>query len=134
VHGPLPNDLQTAVELVLEDNAITICRGEPILPADQPTALTITPVYATDPHGPLAVPTGQIFIRFTPDIKIQDRRSSLAERGYTIVQIPSYAPHTAWIQSTNGDIATGLQNIVRLNDLPDVAHAEPQLLMQRKNR
>lgn len=134
MHGPLPNDLQTAVELVLEDNAITICRGTPLPLADLPPSLTITPVYALDPHGPLAVPTGQIFIRFTPGIKIQDRRSSLAERGYTIVQIPSYAPHTAWIQSTNGDIATGLQNIGRLNDLPDVVHAEPQLLMQRKNR
>lgn len=134
VHGPLPNNLQTAVELVLEDNTITICRGEPALSADLPTSLKITPVYALDPHGPLAIPTGQIFLRFTPDIRVEVHRRSLAEQGYTVVTIPSYAPHTAWVQATNDDIATSLFNLERLTTLPGVVHAEPQLLMQRKNR
>ena len=134
VHGPLPNNLQTAVELVLEDNTVTICRGEPALSADLPTSLKITPVYALDPHGPLAIPTGQIFLRFTPDVKTDERRGNLADHGYTVVRIPSYAPHTAWVQATNGDIATSLLNIEQLNGLPGLVNVEPQLLMQRKNR
>ena len=103
-------------------------------PADQPATLTITPVYATDPRGPLAVPTGRIFLRFTPDIRVEAHRSGLAERGYTVVTIPSYAPHTAWVQATNDDIATSLLNIEQLNGLPGVVNVEPQLLMQRKSR
>ena len=134
VHGSLPNYLKTAVELVLEGNAITICRGEPLPSADLPTSLKITPVYALDHHGPLAVPTGQIFIRFTPDVKSEECRGNLVDHGYTIVQIPSYAPNTAWVQATNGDIATSLLNIEQLNGLPGVVNVEPQLLMQRKSR
>ena len=103
-------------------------------PAEQPAALTITPVYATDPSGLLAVPTGRIFIRFTPDIRVEVHRRSLAEQGYTVVTIPSYAPHTAWVQATNDDIATSLLNIEQLNGLPGVVNVEPQLLMQRKSR
>lgn len=134
VHGPLPISLETMVELVLEGNSVTICRGTPPSSADLPASLTITPAYRLDPHGPLAVPTGQIYIRFTPGIDIETRRNSLADCGYVILQVPSYAPHTAWIQSTDGDIATSLQNIERLHDLPDLVQAEPQLLIQQKTR
>ncbi len=134
VHGSLPSYLETAVELVLEENSITICRGEPAPPADLRTSLNITPVYARDPHGPLAVPTGQIFLRFTPDVKTEELRGNLADRGYTIVRIPSYAPHAAWVQATNGDIATSLLNIEQLNGLPGLVSVEPQLLMHRKSK
>lgn len=134
VHGSLPNYLKTDVELVLEENSITICRGEPAPSADLPTSLKITPVYARDPHGPLAVPTGQIFLRFTPDVKTEERRGNLADHGYAIVHIPSYAPHTAWVQATNGDIATSLLNIEQLNGLPGLVNVEPQLLMPRKSK
>jgi hypothetical protein len=134
VHGSLPNYLKSAVEAVLDEDAITICRGKPVPSGDLPTSLKITPVYALDPHGPLAVPTGRIFIRFIPEVKAEDRRPDLEERGYTITHIPSYAAHTAWAQATNGDIATALLNIEKLKDLRDVANIEPQLLMQRKNR
>ncbi len=103
-------------------------------PVDQPATVTITPVYATDPRGPLAVPTGQIFIRFTPDVKTEGRRDNLTDHGYTIVRIPSYAPHTAWVQATTGDIATSLLNIEQLKGLPGIVNVEPQLLMHRKSR
>lgn len=134
VHGPLPAYLNAAVELVLEDNSVTICRGTPPQSADLPPSLTITPVYRLDPHGPLAVPTGQIFIRSKPGTSIEEHRSHYAALGYTIVEIPSYAPHTAWIQATTGDAATSLQNFERLKTLPDVENVEPQLLMQQKTR
>ncbi|MDP1769200.1 MAG: hypothetical protein Q8L74_10420 [Nitrospirota bacterium] len=134
VHGPLPAYLKAATELVLEDNSVTICRGTPPSSTDLPASLTITPVYRLDPHGPLAVPTGHIYIRFTPGIDIEERRNSLADCGYAILQVPNYAPHTAWIRSTDGNIATSLQNIERLHDLPDLVQAEPQLLMQQKTR
>lgn len=134
VHGPLPNHLKSTVETVLDEGTITICQGEPIPSTDAPNSLRITPVYTLDPHGPLVVPTGQLFIRFTPDVKAEERRNMLDERGYTIVQIPGYAPHTAWIQATDGDIATSLVNLEQLRSLPGVVSIEPQLLGRRKNR
>ena len=134
VHGNLPAQLKSAVESTIEEGAITICRREQVTPEVSLRSLTISPVYALDPHGPLAVPTGRIFIRFIPGVKAEDRRPDLEERGYTITHIPSYAPHTAWALASNGDIATALLNIEKLKDLRDVANVEPQLLIQRKNR
>jgi hypothetical protein len=134
VHGNLPAQLKSAVEATIEEGAITICRREQFTLGVPLSSLKVSPVYALDPHGPLAVPTGRIFIRFIPGVKAEDRRPDLAEHGYTITHIPSYAPHTAWAQATNDDIATALLNIEKLKDLRDVANVEPQLLMQRKNR
>jgi hypothetical protein len=134
VHGNLPAQLKSAVEATIEEGAITICRREQVTLGVPLSSLKISPVYALDPHGPLAVPTGRIFIRFIPGVKAEDRRPDLEERGYTITHIPSYAAHTAWALASNGDIATALFNIEKLKDLRDVANVEPQLLMQRKNR
>ena len=134
VHGNLPAQLKSAVESTIEEGAITICRREQVTLGVPLSSLKISPVYALDPHGPLAVPTGRIFIRFIPGVKAEDRRPDLEERGYTITHIPSYAAHTAWALASNGDIATALLNIEKLKDLRDVAGVEPQLLMQRKNR
>ena len=134
VHGNLPAQLKSAVEATIEEGAITICRREEVTLGVPLSSLKISPVYALDPHGPLAVPTGRIFIRFIPGVTAEDRRPDLEERGYTITHIPSYAAHTAWALASNGDIATALFNIEKLKDLRDVANVEPQLLMQRKNR
>ena len=134
VHGNLPAQLKSAVEATIEEGAITICRREQFTLGVPLSSLKVSPVYALDPHGPLAVPTGRIFIRFIPGVKAEDRRPDLEERGYTITHIPSYAAHTAWALASNGDIATALFNIEKLKDLRDVVNVEPQLLMQRKNR
>ena len=134
VHGPLPPSLNADVELVMEDNAITICRGHPPAPADRSLPLRVTPVYAAEPHGPVSVPTGRVFIRYPPAVNAEDRRRSLADQGYVIVQIPSYAPHTAWVQAGNGDIATGLTNAERLRQLPDIVLVAPQMLSPRRRR
>ncbi|TKB76289.1 MAG: hypothetical protein E8D45_06375 [Nitrospira sp.] len=134
VHGPLPPSLNVDIELVFEDGAITICRGRPPSPANLPAPLRVTPLYAADPHGPAAVPTGQVFIRFKPEINAESRRRMVADQGYAMVQIPSYAPHTAWVQASNGDIATSLINAERLMQLPDVEHVAPQLLTPRRSR
>jgi len=134
VHGNLPAQLKSAVEATIKEGAITICRRDQVALEVPLSSLKISPVYALDPHGPLAVPTGRIFIRFTPGVKAEDRRLDLEKRGYTITHIPSYAPHTAWVQATNGDIATSLLNIEQLKGLPSIVNVEPQLLMHRKSR
>lgn len=60
VHGPVPSYLETVVEDVLEQGSLTICRGIP--PPSGIPSLPITPVYRSQPQGPMVVPTGRIFI------------------------------------------------------------------------
>ncbi|MGE0644677.1 MAG: hypothetical protein AB7P24_13495 [Nitrospira sp.] len=123
----------TGVELILDDS-IAICRKIPPSLANHPSPLTITPVYQAAPHGPLAVPTGRIFVRCSPDLRLEDRRTDLAARGYELTEIPSYAPHTGWVQSATGDMASSLKNFERLKTLPGIVHVQPQLLMPRTAR
>ena len=121
------------VERILDDS-IAICREIPRSLAHHPTALTITPVYQATPHGPLAVPTGRIFIRCSPHLRLEERRKDLATLGYKLIETLSYAPHTGWVQSATGDMASSLKNIHQLKTIPGIVHAEPQLLMPRTPR
>lgn len=134
VHGSLPSHLKTSVEYTIEEDVLTICRGTPPLPADLPASLTLTAVYRVEPHGALAVPTGRIYVRCKPGTSVNECRTQFEKLGYRIVEVPPYAPHTAWVQATTGNAATSLRNFEHLNTLPDVEHVEPQLLMQRTSR
>lgn len=133
IHDQPLSPKTAGVELILDDS-IAICRGLPSSLANHPVPLTITPVYLVTPHGPLAVPTGRIFIRCSPDLRLEDRRADLATGGYDLTEIPSYAPHTGWVQSSTGDMASSLKNFEQLKTIPGIVHVEPQLLMPRTPR
>lgn len=79
----------------------------------------------------MAVPTGRLLVRFAEGIKATDRAAALRKLGFTIDKTLSYAPTAAWVAPLSGNSTVALESIAALQKLPDVAHVEPQLVMQR---
>jgi len=127
VHGrPRGTPARDAV-LTLNEGEIAVFRGRP------PETSQVGPVYAA-PDGPLAVPTGLIFVRFTPGTSAMERQADLERIGFELVQVPAYARDAAWIRLRDGDIAAPLARIPELVALPGVANVEPQMLMAVSHR
>lgn len=91
----------------------------------------VGPVYSVGRDGPLAVPTGRIFIRLAEGVRPETRRSQFASAGFEIERTLSYAPNAAWLTPKEGGVARALSGLADLAKTPDVVHVEPQLLMQR---
>jgi hypothetical protein len=89
------------------------------------------PVYSAGQQGPLAVPTGRVFVRFTEGIRAETRREDLMALGFTLESVPSYAPNAAWLALADGTPADALERLEAVAALPDVAHVEPQLVIER---
>jgi hypothetical protein len=100
----------------------------------QTKSLAITPVYALEPNGPFAVPTGLVFVRFKEEIKAEAQYQALASTGYTIIDIPLYAHYSAWVRHKSKDIAAALTNLSSLETLSDVVNVEPQMLTKLARR
>ena len=128
------DEKQTAAgaEAVFEQEGIAVFRGEP---GESPAPdAPLTPVYKLHPDGPVAVPTGKIFLRFREDVDASTRREEIERAGYEIIQTPPYAPSSAWVQSASGDPARSLSDVGALEKLPDVENVEPQMLVTRSFR
>jgi hypothetical protein len=118
--------------MTLKEEGIAVYRGQP--DASRGDKASLTPVYSLQPSGPLAVPTGQVFIRFAQGVDAASRRGDIERAGYEIVKTSSYTPHTAWLQSISGNVAHSLSNLHALESLPDVENVEPQMLTPREPR
>ena len=94
----------------------------------------VGPVYALQPGGAPAVPTGRVFIRFKEGVAVKDRLQEIEQAGYEIAQSIEYAPHAAWLRARSGEIADALTNFQTLERITDVENVEPQMLMQRTKR
>lgn len=114
-------------EMTFAREGIAVFRGEP-------GAATHTPVYRLQPDGPLAVPTGKIFLRFKEGLEAASRRKEIERAGYEIIETPPYAPSGAWVRAPGGDVARSLSNIKALEKLADVENVEPQMLVERAQR
>ena len=94
------------------------------------TATEITPVYATQLGGSIAVPTGRVFIQFPEGDTAENHTDEISRAGYDISEQVIYAPHAAWLTPTTGRVEDGLGNLAGLISLPQVQSVEPQLLME----
>lgn len=130
VFNPEDGEGLTKVSFYLEDGRIAVVQGKPTGEV-QPS---LGAVYTLGTDGPLAVPTGRVFIRFKEGDNAATHQGDIEKAGYTIEEIPVYAPHAAWLQTKNGDKALALQSISKLRALEDVEHVEPQVLMQQVSR
>ncbi|MBT6155588.1 MAG: hypothetical protein HOL01_06630 [Planctomycetaceae bacterium] len=122
------------VEFHIEDGDLTVCRkrhGETSLAAP---ATAAGPVYRLGEHGPLAVPTGKVFVRFTEQTKLEDRQEDIERTGFMVNQILSYAPHAGWIEPKSGKIVDAINRFEELKYIPGVAAVEPQMLMESQRR
>jgi hypothetical protein len=127
VHGRRQEAPAEDAVLVLNEGEIAVFRGP------SPPTPRVGPVYAA-PNGPLAVPTGLIFVRFTEGTSAAERRAELERLGFELVQVPAYARHAAWVRPQYGDIAAALTRTADLAALPGVDSVEPQMLMAVAHR
>ena len=134
IHGPVPPALATSVLYAFDDPVINVCRGEVPALSGLPSDLIVTPVYRLESNGPQGVPTGNVFIRFRPQVSVEGRQKDIEACGFFFRESLSYAPHAAWLRSQDGNIATALNGIAKLRDLNDVELVEPQMLMRRMQR
>ncbi len=122
----------TPLTLLHDDThrAIAIYQGTPG-PSAEPM-----PVYAVGGDGPLAVPTGWVFVRLAKGMTPAERQSHFESAGFTIQRLLPYAPQAAWLRPTSGGIAHGIsaQSLTALRAIAGVEHVEPQLLMTREKR
>jgi hypothetical protein len=89
------------------------------------------PVYAVGKGGPLAVPTGLIFVRLKEGVRPEARRAEFANAGFRIARTLPYAPNAAWLRATRGGVEAALSRLESLSKVPGVVHAEPQMLLER---
>ena len=130
LHGePLP---RAKAVLLFEPERIAVLQGSPSAPL-APTQV-LSPVYAQKGGESLAVPTGQLFIRFRQGDTVAAHRAELEQAGYAIAQELGYAPEAAWLRAHSGSIAKALAGVSRLRSIAAVERVEPQLLMQRVHR
>ena len=92
------------------------------------------PVFQSVPGGSLAVATGRVFIRLAERGSAAAHADAIERAGYTIAEIPSYAPNTAWLAPASGSVSDGLLFLEKLAGLPDVENVVPQFITQRTSR
>jgi hypothetical protein len=93
----------------------------------------VGPVYAS-PDGPIAVPTGRLFVRFREGTSAAGRASDIERVGFEIEHVPGYAPHAAWVRARESGIAASLGGMASLEAIADVENVEPQMLMESARR
>ncbi len=123
-HGVSPS---SAAVMTLAGDEISV---EPLAAVDPERleAATIGPVYRQTPGGGLAVPSGRLFARFAKGDSAGQHEEDLAAAGYLVEDVPSYAPHAAWLRPASGMVVDALNHLDRVRHLPAVEHVEPQLL------
>ena len=134
VHDRQPGTPEPGAVALFNDGAIAIVQGEPDQTEATTSPTTIGPVYGLQPSGQLAVPTGSIFVRFTEETTAASHIKQINHAGYEVVESPPYAPHTAWLRARSGNMADALANIPALEQVPNVVHIAPQMLMERSRR
>lgn len=92
----------------------------------------VGPVYSAGPDGPIAVPTGRVFVRFANGVRADERKKEFEKAGFEIDKTLSYAPNAIWLRPASGGVHRALPALASLNKLPDVEHVEPQLLLERE--
>lgn len=95
---------------------------------------TFGPIYRRAKGGGLVVPTGRVLVRFAEGEPAEHHRDELADAGFDIEDVLSYAPHAAWLRARSGDIADALAGLDRLAARPGVEHVEPQMLGEAARR
>lgn len=126
----LPAADRAGAVMLLGQDAIAVFHQ----PAREPATSRLSPVYALQPSGTLAVPTGLVFIRFQDGVMLASQQAALQQAGYEIAQTLDYAPQAGWLRARSGNMADALSQLAQLQALPQVERVEPQLLMQRSSR
>lgn len=126
--GRLPGDVK--LEPIGEDVSIAHAAPSPGLEGD----LVLLPVYAANDASTPAVATERLFLRLDEQTSPRDLETKLRTLGFVVSEIPSYAPHCAWLAPASGRVDEALSKLASLRALPHVAHVDPELLRPRSAR
>ena len=96
--------------------------------------VTIGPVYRRGEGGGVAVPTGQVLVRFPEHDSADAHRDELAAAGYEIAQVLGYAPQAAWVRATSGSVVDALHDLDHLDAVPGIENVEVQMLSEASPR
>jgi hypothetical protein len=122
------------VEFHIEEGDLTVCRKRHDQTSFPPTTTAVGPVYRLGEHGPLAIPTGKVFVRFAEQTKLEDRQEDVERAGFRVKQILSYAPQAGWVEPRSGEIVDAISRFEELKHIPGVTAVEPQMLMESQRR
>lgn len=122
------------IEFRLEEDGLCVCRGVPGTELAAFPSGDLTPVYRIGQLGPLAVPTGRVFVRFEEHTPLSSRREEIQRAGFVIQQPLSYAPQAGWVTPQSRQIADALVRFPNLTQLAGVQAVEPQMLMRSQHR
>lgn len=129
VHGGPPiAGLVPELEFGGDDGPVRVYRDDSLPAGWDAEGRVVTPVYALGGEGGLAIPTGRVFLRFADGVDFAAKAPELEAAGFRPVGAPGRATNAGWAAPSSSQPADGLNAIDRLADLPDLAHAEPQLL------
>lgn len=97
-------------------------------------ASELLPVYSTVEGGPVAVPTGRIYLQMSDKEPVESLSKKIEAAGFRIAQVPHYAPHTAWLEPQQPGVLAAFDGLAKLRELPHVERAEMQMLRERAER
>jgi hypothetical protein len=100
-------------------------------PPQAAEAADVIPVFSAGPGGPIAVPTGRVFVRLAKGTRPEERHSEFGAAGFEIERKLSYAPQAAWLRPVDGGVGAALNGVGALEAIPGVVHVELQLLLER---
>ena len=132
IKGSKPPRTIGEVEMHLPGDDINIIRGTPS--SDAASNYALLPVYAETENSPPTVVTQRIFARLDQDTLFETARESVEALGFRIDDIPSHAPHSAWLEPESGGVGDSLSKLASLRALPRVVNAEPQVLRPRERK
>jgi hypothetical protein len=133
LHGRQAGTSAPGVHYLLNNGTIAVFKGTPDKAAvSAPERLG--PVYALQPGGAPAVPTGLVFIRLRDGVRVGEREEEMKKAGYEIAERLDYASNAAWLRARSGNIADALEGIDALKEIPDAEDVEPQMLMESARR
>ena len=118
----------------LREEGLAVCRRQAAASIPVEATHELTPVYRLGAEGPLAVPSGRVFVRFSEGTSMSDRRAEVEAAGFEIDDILSYAPQAGWLSPRSGRVADALRRFPALARIAYAEAVEPQLLMQRAGR
>jgi hypothetical protein len=119
---------------VFADESLAVFKGAAGQSDDSSKPASLIAVYAPEPGGGLAVPTGRVFVRFAEQVAASSQKIAIERAGYVILETMDYAPNAAWVGAASGDVAESLKELPALEKLPLVENVEPQMLRERAKR
>ena len=134
VRRPKGRAVPSGAVMVLKDDeggTVAVYRGSPAPRATNDEAL---PVYSVGEDGPLAVPTGRVFVRLPEGVTAEERRAEFAAAGFEITRTVPYAPNAAWLGARQGGVAGALAGLAVLVAMTGAVTGEPQMLMARVSK